>query len=837
MPVSPAAPHEISMKPNYNLLVFLSACSACLSPVVPATAAPIQATAILDTPPGFNAAAGAALLTDGIVGGDNWLGGQYLGWTDAGYVPTDGGVDSLLPQPQLTFNLGAAYFVDSVTIHYVVDYPAGTLRANVRAADLVTAGFSMSGASGPFGRNVVETGFDDSPESDGTAGGGQARTLVLNTGGAPANAVRLDFRTDGEWLMLSEVTFQGRAATNVAVTATALLDTPPNFNAGAGGAVLTDGVIGGNDWLNVPAFQYLGWQDAGYVVVDSGVDSGVPQPQLTFDLGGTYFVESVTVHYNVDYPAGTLRANLRAPDSMTAMFSTSGAGGPFGGNIMETGFDDSPESDANPGGGQARSLTLNLGTTSANAMRLDFRTDGEWLFLSEVTFRVLAEITNAPPAITNELIHATARLDTAPVFNASAGAALLTDGVFGGNNWLSDPPQYLGWSDAGYLPTDGGVDSALPQPQLTFALGGNYFVDTVTIHYMVDYPPGTLRANLHAPDSMTAMFSAAGPNGPFDRNVVESGFDDSPDGDATAGGGKARFLTVNLGSAAANAVRLDFRTDAEWFFVSEVVFRGKAITNVVAPIHATAILDTPPGFNADAGPGLLTDTVVGGDNWLSTPWQYLGWQDAGYVPTDGGADSGLPQPQLTFNLGATYFVDSVTVHYNVDYPPGTLRANLHAPDSMTVAFSATGPNGPFGGNLLETEFNDGPEGNSAGGVGEARSLTMGLNGTAANALRLDFRTDAEWLFLGEVTIHGTAVPEPRPVASFTPSGGGGSVRIVFDTIPGLWYRVVRADTLPALAWTEVAPGWQQGLGLPMEVQADATTAQGYFRVEMLASLP
>ena len=239
----------------------------------------------------------------------------------------------------------------------------------------------------------------------------------------PANAVRLDFLTDAEWLMLSEVTIQGRAATNVIVRATAILDTPPNFNAGAGAGLLTDGTVGADNWLNGP-WQYLGWQDAGYVPSDAGTDSGVAQPQLTFDLGGTYYLDSVTVDYNVDYPPGSLRANLRAPDSMTVMFSASGPAGPFGGNLVETGFDDSPEGDATAGGGKARSLKLDLGLTSANALRLDFRTDGEWLFLSEVSIRVLAEVTNAPPPITNVLIHATANLDTPPGFNAGAGAGL-----------------------------------------------------------------------------------------------------------------------------------------------------------------------------------------------------------------------------------------------------------------------------------------------------------------------------------------------------------------------------------------------------------------------------
>jgi hypothetical protein len=144
----------------------------------------------------------------------------------------------------------------------------------------------------------------------------------------------------------------------------------------------------------------------------------------------------------------------------------------------------------------------------------------------------------------------------------------------------------------------------------------------------------------------------------------------------------------------------------------------------------------------------------------------------------------------------------------------------------------------FGGNVIETGFDDGPEGNPNPGGGQARSLTMSLGGTPANAMRLDFRTDGEWLFVSEVTFHGTAVPAPNPVASLIGSGKGAMIRIRFDTVPGLWYRVVRTDTLPAESWTEVAPGWRQGLGLPMEVVADASTQrQGYFRVEISPTQP
>jgi hypothetical protein len=592
---------------------------------------------------------------------------------------------------------------------------------------------------------------------------------------------------------------------------------------------LTDGVIGGNNWLGG---GYLGWLDPGYMIEDQGVDSAVPQPQLTFDFGNTQVVDSVTIHYMVDYPTNTLRANLHAPDSMTIMFSTSGPAGTFGGNLIETGFNDSPESDGNPGGGQPRSLTMDLGGVQANAIRLDFRTDAEWMFLSEVVFNTLVEVTNPPPAITNTLISATAALDTAAGWNAAAGPGLLTDGVIGGNEWINSG-QYLGWSDPGYVanPPDSGTDSGVPQPQLTFNLGESFFVDTVTIHYIVDYPAGTLRANLRAPDSMAVTLSTTGPGGSFAGNLVAANFDDSPENNAATGVGQARSLTLELGGAPANAIRLDFRTDGEWLFLSEVVFRGKAVTNVPTRIAATAILDTAPGWNPSAGAGLLTDGTIGGNNWISSG--YLGWSDPGYIatPPDSGTDSGVPQPQLTFDLGRKHFVDSITLHYMVDYPAGTLRANLHAPDSMTVMFSASGPTGPFGGNLVEAAFDDGPEENAIAGWGQARTLTMDLGNTAANALRLDFRTDAEWLFLSEVIIKGTAVPEARSVASV----GAGKITISFETLPGLWYRVVRTDTLPAVDWTEVLPGWQQGTGLPMQVVDEINAPgrpRGFYQVEI-----
>jgi hypothetical protein len=132
----------------------------------------------------------------------------------------------------------------------------------------------------------------------------------------------------------------------------------------------------------------MGWLDAGWNLNSAlSVDSAVSQPQLTFDLGGTYAVNSVTVHYTIDHVGGDDTRNLRAPDVMTATFSSSGAAGPFGSPVTELNWDDSDAGDGPaPGIGDARLSTINLGGAVANAIRLDFLTNAEWLFISEISF-------------------------------------------------------------------------------------------------------------------------------------------------------------------------------------------------------------------------------------------------------------------------------------------------------------------------------------------------------------------------------------------------------------------------------------------------------------------
>src|ERR1043166_9292132 len=148
--------------------------------------------------------------------------------------------------------------------------------------------------------------------------------------------------------------------------------TYPDLN----GTLLTDGNLGTTDWRS----GYAGSQEP-----NSQGNSGRFQPRVIFDLGNLATVRSVTIPYMVDQSAG-----IYAPDQVTVSFSTNGPGGVFGGAVISTAFDDSPDGNPTTYFGARRSLTIDLGGTWANAVRLDFLNDREWTFLSEVSFTASA---------------------------------------------------------------------------------------------------------------------------------------------------------------------------------------------------------------------------------------------------------------------------------------------------------------------------------------------------------------------------------------------------------------------------------------------------------------
>ncbi|HUR45081.1 MAG TPA: CotH kinase family protein, partial [Candidatus Saccharimonadales bacterium] len=140
---------------------------------------------------------------------------------------------------------------------------------------------------------------------------------------------------------------------------------------------------------------------------------------------------------------------------------------------------------------------------------------------------------------------------------------LLTDGNLGTSDWRTG---YAGSQE----PNSQG-NSGRFQPRVTFDLGNLTMVRSVTITYMADQSAG-----IYAPDQVAVSFSTNGMGGVFSGAVISTAFDDSPDGNPTTYFGARRTLTIDLGGALANAVRLDFLNDREWTFLSEVSFTGAA---------------------------------------------------------------------------------------------------------------------------------------------------------------------------------------------------------------------------------------------------------------------
>lgn len=138
------------------------------------------------------------------------------------------------------------------------------------------------------------------------------------------------------------------------------------------GTLLTDGNLGTNDWRS----GYVGSQEP-----TAEGNSGRLQPRVSFDLGANYNLRSATITYMVDQSAG-----IYAPDSVAVSVSTTGLDGTYGGTVVSTAFDDSPDGNPTTYFGAVRTLTVDLGGVSADAVRLDFLNDGQWTFLSEVSF-------------------------------------------------------------------------------------------------------------------------------------------------------------------------------------------------------------------------------------------------------------------------------------------------------------------------------------------------------------------------------------------------------------------------------------------------------------------
>ncbi len=222
------------------------------------------------------------------------------------------------------------------------------------------------------------------------------------------------------------------------------------------------------------------------------------------------------------------------------------------------------------------------------------------------------------------------------------------------------------------------------------------------------------------------------------------------------------------------------------FFLGPII----ALANPVAGTTYTYDLS-----EADPGTGIFTEAIVDTEDfiapatpptvdpslWAALPGQgiltdgdlgsLLGWDDpnpsatfpngtfAGFRSDGFG---GAPRPKIDIDLGGTYDLNSITLHYLVEdaqfiYAPQPISDGEGGFlfDAFTVSGSTDGAN--FSELGSTNGFNPifGPGGDSGSGALDIRTATIDLTGNTASYLSLDLRTPFTFLVLSEYVVDGT----------------------------------------------------------------------------------
>ena len=158
--------------------------------------------------------------------------------------------------------------------------------------------------------------------------------------------------------------------------------------------------------------------------------------------------------------------------------------------------------------------------------------------------------------------------------------------------------------------------------------------------------------------------------------------------------------------------------------------------------------------NGDPG-DKLTDGMFGG-TWNGTAEPVVGLNE--YHGHNAGTDTGTPQPRLEFDLGGTYDLDSIEIHYYT----GGLGA-LAGPELLEITFSTDG--GVSYGAMPQVSYAGFDTTDTAGAAYYAVDTVATLAGGVTD-VRMDFYQGnwsvapgtSKWVFLQEVSFY--AVPEP-----------------------------------------------------------------------------
>jgi hypothetical protein len=154
--------------------------------------------------------------------------------------------------------------------------------------------------------------------------------------------------------------------------------------------VLTDGDFGSLVFTGPPGFGCCLYNNGTYA--GFRLDGGrVPQPKIDVDLGGTYTLNSFTLHYLVED-----RPSIYAPQPVMneggpiLWHGLTVSGNSDGENFTELGFTDDFVPVFGPGGdngtdvAEVRTATIDLNGETATHLSIDVRTPWSWIFLSEI---------------------------------------------------------------------------------------------------------------------------------------------------------------------------------------------------------------------------------------------------------------------------------------------------------------------------------------------------------------------------------------------------------------------------------------------------------------------
>ncbi|MDY0166383.1 MAG: LamG-like jellyroll fold domain-containing protein [Thermoguttaceae bacterium] len=165
--------------------------------------------------------------------------------------------------------------------------------------------------------------------------------------------------------------------------------------------------------------------------------------------------------------------------------------------------------------------------------------------------------------------------------------------------------------------------------------------------------------------------------------------------------------------------------------------------------YGDATTSKPHSTYPDTGGTELTDiySTLNHTNSFTHP-AWVGFRGNAGLPDD-------PHPQITFDLDGKYNLDEIRIIYM-----GGNYAGINPPDSVWVSFSDDGL--LFSNPTEYTPFADTPALDPDSLTVEEALVEIG--GEWARYVRMEFRNDGQWTFLGDVAF--VAVPEPATFVLF-----------------------------------------------------------------------